>query len=849
VLDATNGDEVTGTAEANSTVTITDGNGNEIGSADADGAGNFTIPLTPAQADGTELTATATDAAGNSSAEASVTVDGVAPDAPVITTITDNAGAITGDLANNASTDDTTPTISGTAEANSTVTLSDGTTVLGTTTADGSGNWSITPETALVEGDYTFTATATDAAGNDSLTSAPSITITVDITAPDAPVLDATNGDEVTGTAEANSTVTITDGNGNEIGSADADGAGNFTIPLTPAQADGTELTATATDAAGNSSAEASVTVDGVAPDAPVITTITDNAGAITGDLANNASTDDTTPTISGTAEANSTVTLSDGTTVLGTTTADGSGNWSITPETALVEGDYTFTATATDAAGNDSLTSAPSITITVDITAPSATENSIAFIDGDDGLLDANEIGNVTLSGTIENGLDNSNIQLVITDNAGRSVAIEASDITVTGTTIAVDSQNLSDLAEGELTATLTVTDAAGNTAQFIDTSTKDASTNVAPTVVASNQQLLGLAGLDALNIIDLSQNNIFVADANNNLSSVTISFEPTVNLDLGQLLGTPELTVNQALAAELGLSAVSTSDSGILGLIAPSASVAITALDGGSIDNLNINELLSTLNFNQSDIVSLTLLEALTITAVDDLGASTTVTLSSLIDINLLDSAEDDTVFIDDEDIDILDLSSATENVNLYGLGGDDTLRGGSGNDLIRGGEGNDILNGGDGNDLLFGGAGTNTFEGGLGDDTIVTSTLTFDINGGLGTDTVQFDGTGESIDLVALSAQAEPSVMTNIEVLDISASSETGTSLKIDTDTVLNLTDGDNELYIDGDEGDSVEAAGATSSATTTEFNGTTYDTYQLGEATLYIDQDVTVNTSNG
>ncbi|TKD59159.1 calcium-binding protein, partial [Cobetia marina] len=268
-------------------------------------------------------------------------------------------------------TDDTTPTVTGTAEANSTVTLFDGTTVLGTTTADATGNWSITPAVALAEGDYTFTATATDAAGNDSPLSDASITITIDVTAPDAPVLNATNGEDVTGTAEANSTVTITDGNGVEIGSGLAGGDGNFTIPLSPTQADGAELSAVATDAAGNASAEASVTVDGVAPAAPIITTITDDAGALVGDLSAGNTTDDTTPTVTGTAEANSTVTLFDGTTVLGTTTADATGNWSITPAVALAEGDYTFTATATDAAGNDSPLSDASITITIDVTAP----------------------------------------------------------------------------------------------------------------------------------------------------------------------------------------------------------------------------------------------------------------------------------------------------------------------------------------------------------------------------------------------------------------------------------------------------------------------------------------------
>ncbi|WP_269436251.1 Ig-like domain-containing protein [Ralstonia pseudosolanacearum] len=41
--------------------------------------------------------------------------------------------------------------------------------MLGTTTADASGNWSYTPTTALTDGSHSLTATATDAAGNVSL--------------------------------------------------------------------------------------------------------------------------------------------------------------------------------------------------------------------------------------------------------------------------------------------------------------------------------------------------------------------------------------------------------------------------------------------------------------------------------------------------------------------------------------------------------------------------------------------------------------------------------------------------------------------------------------------------------
>src|SRR5205814_9290188 len=66
----------------------------------------------------------ATDAAGNEGAASTgftVIEDTVAPNAPTISTVNDNVSPVTGDLANGASTNDTTLTVSGTAEAGSTV--------------------------------------------------------------------------------------------------------------------------------------------------------------------------------------------------------------------------------------------------------------------------------------------------------------------------------------------------------------------------------------------------------------------------------------------------------------------------------------------------------------------------------------------------------------------------------------------------------------------------------------------------------------------------------------------------------------------------------------------------------
>ena len=62
--------------------------------------------------------------------------------------------------------------------------------------------------------------------------------------------------------------------------------------------------------------------------------------------------TNDNTLTLTGTAEAGSTVKLYDGATLLGNAIASGTGAWSYTTA-ALANGGHNLTATATDAAGN----------------------------------------------------------------------------------------------------------------------------------------------------------------------------------------------------------------------------------------------------------------------------------------------------------------------------------------------------------------------------------------------------------------------------------------------------------------------------------------------------------------
>ncbi|MDH2292984.1 Ig-like domain-containing protein, partial [Cobetia sp. 10Alg 146] len=231
----------------------------------------------------------------------------------------------------------------------------------------------------LAEGELTATLTVTDDSNNASDFTAASVK---DTTAPEAPVLEETDGTTLAGTGEPGTTVDIIDSNGNPVATTEVAEDGTFSVDLDPALEDGTELTATATDPAGNASGPSnSVTVD---------------------------TNTDTTP--------------------------------------------------------------------------PAEGENSIAFGDGGDGFLNADEIGNVTLTGTIEDGLDSSNVQLVITDSAGGSITVDTADITVDGTTLTVAGQDLSGLAEGELTATLTVTDDSNNASDFTAASVKDTTAPEAP-------------------------------------------------------------------------------------------------------------------------------------------------------------------------------------------------------------------------------------------------------------------------------------------------------------------------------------------------------------------------------
>ncbi|WP_180644512.1 Ig-like domain-containing protein [Acinetobacter bereziniae] len=347
IVNPTDGSPITGTAEAGSTVNITDSSGKVIGTTTAGPDGKFTFTPTTPIPDGTALKVTAVDASGNVSPPAQVIVDSTAPAQPIVDPT------------------DGSP-ITGTAEAGSTVNITDSSgKVIGTTTAGPDGKFTFTPTTPIPDG-TALKVTAVDASGNVS----PPAQVIVDSTAPAQPIVNPTDGSPITGTAEAGSTVNITDSSGKVIGTTTAEPDGKFTFTPTTPIPDGTALKVTAVDASGNVSPPAQVIVDSTAPAQPIVDPT------------------DGSP-ITGTAEAGSTVNITDSSgKVIGTTTAGSDGKFTFTPTTPIPDG-TALKVTAVDASGNVS----PPAVVIVDSTAPTV------IISMSDTILTIGESALVTFS------------------------------------------------------------------------------------------------------------------------------------------------------------------------------------------------------------------------------------------------------------------------------------------------------------------------------------------------------------------------------------------------------------------------------------------------------------------
>ncbi|WP_180999619.1 retention module-containing protein [Campylobacter concisus] len=292
--------------------------------------------------------------------------------------------------------------------------------IIGTGTTDDKGNFEITTD-PIKPGDK-VNVEVTDKAGNKGNGEGTAGDTTyVDTTAPKVEVDQVTpvdtnnpadgNPDKgiVKGHSdEPNAPVVVTDKDGKIIGTGTTDDKGNFEITTDPIKP-GDKVNVEVTDKAGNKGNGEGTAGDmdfndNVAPDAPVITEVTDNAyggiengGNVLG--INDGFTNDNTPTFKGTAEPNTTIVLKNGNDVIGKdiiVKADGS--WEFTPKTPLADGEYNVVAIATDKAGNVSVPSnVATINIDTHVTTPVITE-----------IID--DVAGGIVNGDVKNGLTNDN-------------------------------------------------------------------------------------------------------------------------------------------------------------------------------------------------------------------------------------------------------------------------------------------------------------------------------------------------------------------------------------------------------------------------------------------------------
>ncbi|EMI2664157.1 Ig-like domain-containing protein, partial [Acinetobacter baumannii] len=343
VLDPINAtDPVSGQAEPGSTVTVTYPDGTTA-TVVAGPDGSWSVPNPGNLVDGDTVTATATDPAGNTSLPGTGTVSADIT-APVV-------------ALDDVLTNDSTPALTGTVnDPTATVVVNvDG--VDYPAVNNGDGTWTLADNTlpALTDGPHTITVTATDAAGNAGTDTA---VVTIDTTAPNAPVLDPINAtDPVSGTAEAGSTVTVTYPDGTTA-TVVAGTDGSWSVPNPGNLVDGDTVTATATDPAGNTSLPGTGTVSADIT-APVV-------------ALDDVLTNDSTPALTGTVnDPTATVVVNvDG--VDYPAVNNGDGTWTLADNTlpTLADGPHTITVTATDAAGNVGNDTA---VVTIDTVAPNA--------------------------------------------------------------------------------------------------------------------------------------------------------------------------------------------------------------------------------------------------------------------------------------------------------------------------------------------------------------------------------------------------------------------------------------------------------------------------------------------
>ncbi len=397
----------------------------------------------------------------------------------------------------------------------------------------------------LNEGDVvSITITMSEATVVDTTGGTPQLALTIDSAAPAKQATYASGS----GTSSLVFTYTI------EAGLTDSNGISIDADRLTLSGG-------TLKDAAGNDAvlthdavaANPSYRVDTSAPTAN-FGSATDDVGSITGALAGGSTTDDTALVLSGSCEADSTVNVYDGTTLLGAATVTGT-SWSFTA-TVTDSTTYQFNVRETDAAGNISAATS-NFTVTGDTAAP--TLNSSTPSDDVTGVAVGN---NLTLTFSENIALGSGNITLKNL-SGGSDIVIDVSShggiLSILGSTLTINPS--ADLPGGTDYSVRVdngaVTDIAGNAFAGIsdDTTLNFTTINEAPAITAGGS--LAYTENDSattvnssLTLTDAEGDNITGAtitiSANYANGEDTLSFTPTGSIIGSFNAGTGVLTLS---------------------------------------------------------------------------------------------------------------------------------------------------------------------------------------------------------------------------------------------------------------------------------------------------------------
>ncbi|MGM4718012.1 non-fimbrial adhesin SiiE [Salmonella sp. NW1264] len=347
-----------GSTAPNATVIIKI-NGIAVGQAVADSLGNFTFTAPETLTDGTyNLEAEAKTADGSGSAKLVITIDSVT-DKPTFELSPESS--VSG---HKGLTPTLTPSIVGTAEENAKVDIYVDNKLVASVDVDKDGNWSYEfKDNELSEGENSIKVVAVDKAGNKNETTDSIITDTI---APEKPTIELDDSsdsgiknDSITnstlptfiGVAEPGSTVSIYLGL-KHLGEVIVAKDGTWSYTLTTPLKDGEyNITATATDIAGHTSATANLpfTIDTRISYFSAEIETTDDSGIVGDNVTNN-----TRPTFTGKTEPNAIIS------VINSETgeevifkANDKGEWTFNFTSDSVEGINNLTFTVEDVAGN----------------------------------------------------------------------------------------------------------------------------------------------------------------------------------------------------------------------------------------------------------------------------------------------------------------------------------------------------------------------------------------------------------------------------------------------------------------------------------------------------------------